>query len=185
MNEFMETVLPKLKLNGKIILFFIASTIIGFIIAYLIGLFVPQNGFIERRKSFNYSINQVWQSLSDLEGYPSWKPNVKTVETLGVNDDNLPRWREVYVDGFSREYTISTKTKNKLLTIEEIGNKTRTVTWVIKLTDYQSKTVVHLKKYSRITQPFLRFENRYLEDGLKDVDRFLLSLNERLKNLER
>ena len=185
MTDFFETVLPKLIILLKVLGFLIASTILGIIIAYMIGLFIPQNNFIERRKSFNFESQKVWKNLQDIESYPKWKPNVNKVETLGVNEENLPRWREIYDDGFSKEFSITNISSNKSLTIEENNNTVRSVTWVIKLTKFQSKTVLHLKKYSRINQPFLRFENRYLEDGLKGVDRYLLSLNERLKNLER
>ena len=151
----------------------------------MIGLFIPQNTFIERRKSFNYEIKTVWLALNDIEGYSGWKPRVKTIETLGLNVENLPRWREVYENGFSKDFSLIKLSKYTHFSFEENYAQNMNVTWIIKLTNFQSKTVMHLKKYSRIQQPFKRFETRYLEDGVKEVDRFLLSLNERLKTLER
>ena len=86
--------------NIKILIFtlgfIIISLVVGIGFAYVTGGKLPERSSIGQSKSFDANQNLIWAALLDIESYPLWKPNLKSVEMLGTNDKGYTKWREFY-----------------------------------------------------------------------------------------
>lgn len=67
----------------------------------LVGLMLPQNHLAQTEFDLKASADQVYQVLTDIQGYPSWRPLVKKVE---IRDP--ANWVEYTTDGEAVEYQL-------------------------------------------------------------------------------
>ena len=115
--------MSKFKAILYIIFFLTVSLFTGIAFAYYTGSKLPERVSIVQSKSFETSKDLIWTALLDIENYPLWKPNLKTIEMLGTNEEGLTKWREYYSLGKSITYEISEYIPKSLIEIKIIENK--------------------------------------------------------------
>ena len=71
-----------------------AGVIVVLVVAALVvGWLLPEKHTASRHASFQASPETVWALITDVEKFPSWRSDVKTVERL-PNRDGRPVWVE-------------------------------------------------------------------------------------------
>ena len=58
-----------------------------------LGMFVPKWHVAARKARFRASRDEVWKAITDIEGFPAWRKDVKKVERL-PDRDGRPLWKE-------------------------------------------------------------------------------------------
>jgi len=170
----------------KWVLILVFGFFLGFPVAMGIGNYIPERYKTDKSKSFNYSSQIIWETLTDIKSYPKWKPNVKKVELLGRNEAGLLEWKEYYTNKKPITYQITNQLSKKLLEIS-ISDETSPLqgTWVYRLTEHRKKGILQVKQYAIIKKPYYRFEAKYIHGHKTDVDKQFYWLNKRLKQIKK
>lgn len=105
------------------IIFFILSTFIGSIIWY--GKSIPELSHISASKSFNHTIEELWQLIFDYQKYPEWRENVYAVQKIPSTTD-YDAWKEVDEDGNTVPYQLVEFNHNSYIIMEETGDSHKT-----------------------------------------------------------
>ena len=130
--------MSKFKIFSYIIIVIISSTFLGIGISYYIGGKEPESTTLISTKSFLASKKLIWATLLDIESYPLWKPNLKSIEMLGTNDKGYTKWREYYSFGKKTTYEISEYIPETLIEVRiiESDNTNEEGLWIYKLSSY-------------------------------------------------
>ncbi len=176
--------MKNLKLIIYISAFIITSISAGIGFAYVTGGKLPERSSIGQSKSFEANQNIIWAALLDIESYPLWKPNLKSVEMLGTNDKGYTKWREFYPFGKNLTYEITEYIPKSLIEIRIIeAKKAAKGVWTYKLSSYQDRGVLQIKQFSIIKNHIDRFTRRWIDTKYNEVDYLLMSLNVYLNQL--
>jgi uncharacterized protein YndB with AHSA1/START domain len=65
---------------------------------FLIGSLLPQNHTASRTAQLKEPPERVWSTITGIAEFPTWRPDVKSVEMLPAHDGHL-EWREVSAKG--------------------------------------------------------------------------------------
>lgn len=174
--------------NIKILIFtlgfIIISLVVGIGFAYVTGGKLPERSSIGQSKSFDANQNLIWAALLDIESYPLWKPNLKSVEMLGTNDKGYTKWREFYPLGKNITYEITEYIPKSLIEVRIIeAKKAAKGVWIYKLSNYQDRGVLQIKRFAIIKNQIDRFIRRWIDTKYNEVDYTLMSLNVYLNQL--
>ncbi len=174
----------RIKIVFYILAFIIISLLSGISFAYYTGGNLPERSSIGQSKSFEAKQDLIWSSLLDIESYPLWKPNLKSIEMLGNNEKGYTKWREYYPYGRSITYEISEYIPKSLIEIRitEAKNSAEGV-WIFKLSNYQNRGVLQIKRFAINKNNMDRFIRRWIDTKYNEVDYLLMSLNIYLKQL--
>ena len=167
-----------------IVAFLTSSILIGIGFAHFTGGKLPERSSIGQSKSFEANQNLIWATLLDIESYPLWKPKLKSVEMLGTNDKGYTKWREYYPLGKSITYEISEYIPKTLIEVRIIESKNSPEgVWIYKLSNYQERGVLQIKRFAIIKSNIERFIRRWIDTKYNEVDYVLMSLNVYLNQL--
>ena len=176
--------MSKLKLIFYIFVFIITSASLGIGFAYYVGSNLPERVSLAQSKSYEANKSLIWMALLDIENYPLWKPNLKSVEMLGTNDQGFTKWIEHYALGKSISYEISEYIPKSLIEITVTSSKKSAKgIWVYKLSNYQKRGVLQIKRFAIVSSKIDRFNRRWIDTKYNEVDYQLMSLNNYLNQL--
>ena len=129
-------------------------------LVFLIGVLLPQN----HRATVNFDIarspEEVWQYITDIESFPTWRPDVDGVEML-PGRDNLPAWTEHGPGGLLPLYVESMDPPRKL--VVRIGEGLPfggTWTYELRASELTS-THVTITEDGEVYNPIFRFVGRF------------------------
>lgn len=176
--------MSKLKSVFIVISFCVFSLIFGVIFTFYMGSTLPERVTMSQSKSFDATQELIWAALLDIENYPLWKPNLKSIEMLGNNDKGLTKWRENYAMGKSISYEISEYVPKSLIEVKITSSKNASQgVWIYRLSNYQERGVLQIKRFAIIESEVDRFINRWIDTKYNEVDYQLISLNQYLLQL--
>ena len=176
--------MSKLKFTFYLFSFIITSTCLGIGFAYYVGSNLPERISLTQSKSYEAQKDLIWMALLDIENYPLWKPNLKSVEMLGTNDLGFTKWIEHYGLGKSISYEISEYIPKSLIEIKITSSKKAAKgVWIYKLSDYQDRGVLQIKRFAIVSSKIDRFNRRWIDTKYNEVDFQLMSLNNYLNQL--
>ena len=176
--------MSKLKSVFIVVSFCVFSLIFGVIFAFYMGSTLPERVTMTQSKSFDATQELIWAALLDIENYPLWKPNLKSIEMLGNNDKGLTKWRENYAMGKSISYEISEYVPKSLIEVKITSSKNASQgVWIYRLSNYQERGVLQIKRFAIIESEVDRFINRWIDTKYNEVDYQLISLNQYLLQL--
>ncbi|MEK9727280.1 MAG: SRPBCC family protein [Candidatus Margulisiibacteriota bacterium] len=174
----------KLKTLLLIFAFIVTSLFTGIGFAYYLGGTLPERVSIGQSKSFDASKDLIWTAILDIENYPLWKPNLKSIEMLGTNDKGYTKWREFYSLGKTVTYEITEYIPKSLIEVRVVESKNASGgIWVYKLSNYQDRGVLQIKRFAIIESKLDRFIRRWIDTKYNEVDYQLMTLNSYLNQL--
>ena len=174
----------KIKILLIIICFLVSSFGFGIGTSIYLGSKISNRSSSITVKSYEANQNLIWATLLDIESYPLWKPNLKSVEMLGTNSKGYTKWKEHYGQGKIATYEISNYIPNSLIEVKILDSKKMsTGSWVYKLSSHEERGVLTSKFYSITESSIQRFIRKYIDTEYTETDYFSMSLNEYLKQL--
>ncbi|MBT5855870.1 hypothetical protein HOH87_04460 [bacterium] len=162
------------------------SFILGFVAAYAVGTRLPDRFVVSKSKAYDATPKQLWTILRDIEQYPKWRSGVKRIEVLGKNEKGFLTWKEYFSRRRNNKYEFSSLDYLKTMKIKVLKKKVPIAgTMVVQFSEHEGKGIIHLKHFVIISNPYHRFVAKYVKDKDYYVDVFLVSLNRRLKQIEK
>jgi len=150
-----------------------------------VGQFLPERFMVFKSQSFDQTAQRVWDVVTDIERYPTWKPGVERVELLGETEYGDFQWREYYRNKKPMTFRIGkVMPKNNIIEIRVYKSEAPVQgAWVYRVSNHEGKGILHLKQFAVVKHPFFRFETRFIRGQMADVDAMLSAVERRLKVL--
>ena len=176
--------MKKAKITLYILSFIIVSLFSGITFAYIAGGTLPERSTLGQSKSFDANQDLIWDAILDIESYPLWKPGLKNVEMLGTNEKGYTKWREFYSLGKTITYEITDYIPKSLIEVRITDAKRAAEgVWIYKLSNYQNRGILQIKRFAIIKNNIERFNRRWIETKYNEIDYTLMSLNVYLNQL--
>jgi uncharacterized protein YndB with AHSA1/START domain len=163
----------------------IFGTIVALIIlliaaVYFIGSRLPEKHSAVRVARYRQSPDAIWAVITDYEKFPSWRSNVKSVETL-PSPDSAASWRELDVHGNSLPYRVVTSDPPRRLSVAIADPKLPFGgTWTTDILPIPPNgCIVQITEDGEIHNVFFRFMSRYIFGYTATMDTYLKDLGKK------
>ena len=143
------------------------------------GLLLPGTHTVSVSRVMRGTPEEVWSVVTDVEAFPSWRPDVERVEVL-PRWRGLPSWREF---GSSGPMTLRTTESTPFFRLStEIADEDAGYggSWTWELVAQPSGTQVTLTENGEIYSPFLRVFAYVFMDPEESVSDYLDALERRM-----
>jgi uncharacterized protein YndB with AHSA1/START domain len=122
---------------------------------------------------------QVWQTLTDVAAYPTWRGDVTSVEVLPADSGHVA-WREVGKNGAISYAIEQAEAPRKLVT--RITDKSLPFggTWEYVVTPDGSGSRVQITEHGEVYNPVFRFVSRFIMGHTATASAYLKALGTRL-----
>lgn len=143
------------------------------LIVTAIGLLIPRQHVASRTLKTRQSPETLWHVVTDYEGQPTWRKDLKSVERLPVRDGREV-WREVYEDGspLTMETTEAAPPSRLVRTIaDEGGPFSGRWEYDIKANDIGGSSLT-ITERGEVPNPFFRFVSRFVIGHTYFMERF-------------
>jgi uncharacterized protein YndB with AHSA1/START domain len=159
----------------KLVLIAVAVIVLAVAGLFGLGTALPKAHTAARSLELHRSPEEVFAILSDFPAYPSWRPDVKSVEVLAPAGGK-PRFREAGDQG-----TLT-------FDVEEFDPPRRMVTriadeglpfggkWVIEVMPSREGSTITVTEFGEVYNPFFRVISRFVIGHTKTIDAYLANL---------
>ena len=141
------------------------------------GSFLSKTHSSTRRATYRRPIADVWAAVTDIEKFPTWRSDLKSVERLPDRDGRLS-WKEKGSNGTMTLERVESKPFTRF--VGRIADKNLPFggTWTYALSESEGSTTLAITEDGEIYNPIFRFMARFvlgyaatLEKYLKDLGR--------------
>jgi uncharacterized protein YndB with AHSA1/START domain len=145
----------------------------------IVGYALPAHHRASRSAHFAAAPSALFAAMTDVEGYPSWRSDVKRVE-LVPNGAGPQRFREIGSNG-TILYEIERREPDHLL-VTRIADPSLPFsgTWTQELTASAAGTTLRVTEDGEVRNPIFRFVSRFVIGHTASIDRYLADLGRRL-----
>jgi uncharacterized protein YndB with AHSA1/START domain len=150
--------------------------VVAVVVVLAIGARLPAGHTAARRVRLPVDRQRVWDTLTDVTAYPSWRPRISRVELL---DDDPPRWREHGRDG-KITFAVAESTAPGRL-VSEITDLDLPFggSWTYELEPDGDGCVVTVTEHGEVRNLVFRFMSRYVFGHTATIDAYLTALGVR------
>ncbi|HEU4426138.1 MAG TPA: SRPBCC family protein [Pilimelia sp.] len=142
----------------------------------VIGLLLPKAHTAARSARLGQSPETVWAALTDIDDYPTWRPDVRRVERLS-DEDGRPRWREHGSNGKIAFEVVESVAPSRL--VSRIADPRLPFggswTYVVTPTGDGGSTVT-VTEDGEVYNPIFRFVSRFVTGHTATMDKYLKAL---------
>lgn len=132
------------------------------VIVIAVGLSIPRRHVASRTLKSGQSPETVWKVITDYEGQPSWRKDVKKVERLPDRNGHEV-WREVYEDGSPITLeTAESVAPNRLVRIIADEGGPFSGRWEYDIRADGAGSRLTITERGEVPNPFFRFVSRFL-----------------------
>lgn len=150
-----------------------------FVLAAIVGLFLPREHVATRTVALKQSPPTVWQAITSFERIPAWWPPCVVVERLPDQDG-----RAVYKQSFQSGRRLQSITLEVVESVEPSRFVTRIADvkgpfqgrWVYELTAVDGGCRVALTEYGQIKNPLIRTMFRLAINKAQFIESYLVCL---------
>lgn len=150
--------------------------LVAVLVAVAIGASLPVEHTAARRVGLSVDRQLVWDALTDVAAFPSWRPRVKRVDVL---DADPPRWREVGKDGKITFETVESAAPARLVTKITDLSLPFGGTWTYELEPAGDGCVVTVTEHGQVRNLVFRFMSRFVLGHTATIDGYLKALGNR------
>jgi uncharacterized protein YndB with AHSA1/START domain len=138
----------------------------------LVGRSLPVQHRASRRMHLGRTPQEVWDTVTDIEGFPAWRPGLTRVELL-PEVDGRRRWVE-HQRRDKITYEVSEAVPPRLL-ITRIADQGLPFggTWTYEIEPSGEGCVVTVTEDGEVYNPFFRFVSRYVIGHTATLNRYL------------
>jgi uncharacterized protein YndB with AHSA1/START domain len=141
----------------------------------LIGLGLPQGHVAARRARFRQPPEGVWAAITDVDAFPSWRPDVKRIERLPERDGR-PVWREVGRHGPLTMEQLEAQPPWRL--VGRIADPALPFggTWTYDIVAVEGGSLLTIRENGEVYNPLFRFLARFVFGHHGTLELYLKSL---------
>jgi len=160
----------------------VLAVMVGAIV--VIGFALPENHTAARTARYRASPEQVWSAITDVTAFPSWRSDVKSIESLSPVDGRQS-WRELGSDE-AITYRVMTATPpapgapGRLVT--RIADKTLPFggEWEYEVSPEGAGSRLTITERGEVYNPVYRFMSRFVFGHTASIDTYLRNLSSKL-----
>lgn len=158
----------------------IAGSLVGLLVlavavAAVLGALSPEAHTATRQVRLDRTPEEVWQVLTDIPAYPSWRSGLKRVEML-ESEDGMVTWREHSREGKLRMQLAELDPPRRLVAKVADPSLPYSGAWTCELTPDGDSCVVRLTEDGEVYNVLYRFAARYVFRHTSGLDEYLISL---------
>lgn len=130
-------------------------------IAAMIGSRLPRAHTASGERLLNVAPDTLWRTLTDVDAFPSWRPDVKRVQRL-PDRDGKTAWAE---EGRTGKLTfVFERLDPPSVIVSRIADPTLPFggTWTLTITPKSAGSLLHIREDGEIYNPLFRFMARFL-----------------------
>jgi|AntRauTorckE6833_2_1112554.scaffolds.fasta_scaffold04666_5 uncharacterized membrane protein len=165
----------------KYLITIIAVVIAIFVSIWIAGNLLPVTHSVTLSKTYNTSQDKIYQLITNVNKFPSWRSNVKDVEVL--NDKQKPlEWREYYTDNDPLTFRIL-NIEDSTLIVTEIADTNLPFGggWTYQIAEENNSTKLTITENGEVYNPFFRFVSKYIIGHEATIKQFLSDLEDKTK----
>ena len=150
-------------------------------IFWLWGLLLPEHHTVSVSQTFQSPPKLVYDVLTDIRSYPSWRSDLIKVELSG-GDGGPQEWIEYYTDNDPLAFRIN-KPDSSLIHTEIVGNDlTFGGHWFFYLEKYETGSKLTITEKGEVYNPLFRFISTYFMGHDTAIRQFLADLEKELES---
>lgn len=134
---------------------------LAFIAMYAIGAMLPVAHAATVSAQLDAPPDEVWTLISDVDGYPGWRPDVDTVTRLD-DRDGLPVWREEAEMGAMTFEVTAWDPPRRLVTRIADEDLPFAGSWTYVLEPSGDGTMLTITEDGEVYNPLFRFMSRFI-----------------------
>ena len=147
-------------------------------IAYTVGTRLPQDHLAAARARFAVPPDSVYAAITDVDAYPKWRKDVKSVSRLPAQSGHTA-WRETAGSGvLDYEATVAIRPNRVVNTITTKGAGFAG-RWIFQILPDSLGSTLTITEEGTVQQPLFRFLQRYVFGTHAAMETFLHSLGGR------
>jgi uncharacterized protein YndB with AHSA1/START domain len=143
--------------------------------AGIIGARLPRAHRAAGERTFAVAPDVLWRTLTDVDRFPSWRPDVRRVRRL-PDGNGRPRWVE---EGRSGKMTFAFERMDApRVLVSRIADRGLPFggTWTFEITPIPTGSTLRITEDGEIYNPLFRFMARYIFGYQRTVDAYLSAL---------
>lgn len=145
----------------------------------IVGYTLPQNHTASRTTRLSKPPERVWQLVTDVASYPSWRTEVDSVEQLPPHNDNM-MWREITRDDkLTFEAITSDAPFHFVARISDTGLPFGG-NWDYRITPDGDGSRITITENGEVYNPVFRFVSKFFMGHTATIDRYLTDLSTKL-----
>lgn len=145
----------------------------------LVGAALPQNHTASLARRYGAGPDVVWQTITDVERFVSWRPELKSAERLPAKNGRA-RWREKTAhDELTLEVMESVAPLRLVGRIADEGLPFGG-TWTYELEPAEGGTLLTITERGEVYNPFFRFVSRFVVGHTATIEKYHTNLEKRL-----
>lgn len=149
------------------------------LIVVVVGALLPKQHHATRSARFHQPPEAIWSALTKYQEFPSWRSNVKRVESFPSNN-SLPAWREIDShNGALPMQTLESDPPRRLVTQIADPNLPFGGTWTTVITPTDGGSEVRITEDGEVRNPLFRFMSRFVFGLTATMDTYLRDLGKK------
>ena len=156
-----------------------AGTLAGLVVVMtVVGSFLPKGHVAARRALYRQPPETLWEALTNLDAFPSWRPEVKRVERLPARDGR-PVWREVWRSGPITFEQAEARPPHFL--VGRIADPSLPFggTWTYEIAAVPDGSTLTITENGEVYNPMFRFLSRFVFRHAATIEAYLRALGRR------
>ena len=154
----------------------VLAALLGVVV--LCGYALPVAHVASRTATLPHGADRVYAALTDIENYPRWRSDVKSVERLA--NTGPVRWREHGANGDITFELVEVQPPARLVSRIADPDLPFGGTWTYELTPEAMSTRLAITEHGKVYNPIFRFMSRFVFGHTATIDQFLADLKKYL-----
>ena len=166
--------------RAMIWVYLIGGVVVGLpLLMAIVGSLLPKGHVATRHARFDRSRDEIWKTITDVDGFASWRSDVKAVELLPARDGRTS-WVESGTHGkIPFEITEAIAPSRMITTIADpklpFGGH-----WVYELSENGAAATLRITENGEVYNPIFRFMSRFIFSQGATLERYLRDLGTKL-----
>ena len=132
------------------------------LVVVTVGFLLPVKHTASRTASFPVPPEKLWQVLTTIPEFPSWRKNLQKVEVL-PNSDGHTRWRETETNGDATTFEIvAADAPKKIVTRIADTDLAFGGSWTYEISPSASGSQLTITEDGEVYNPIFRFVSRFI-----------------------
>ena len=157
-------------------LFIIVGSLVALIaLFWLIGLLLPQGHVASRMARYKQPPEKIWQTITDIEGMPAWRKDVKGIKRL-PDRNGMPAWVETSGSGEMPLEVIEWNPPRRM--VGKIADPKLPFggTWTYEIEPVEGGSTLRITEHGEIYPALFRFMARFFFGYASTMEQYLKAL---------
>ncbi len=158
----------------KVVLVILGVFVLAVVVVVAIGYALPVGHVASRQVILQQPPDRVFAALTDVERFPAWRSDVKTVDVLSI--ESSKRWREHGANGDIAFELVESQPPTRLVTRIADTDLAFGGSWTYELVPEGSGTRLTITERGEVYNPVFRFMSRFIFGHTATIEQFLADL---------